>query len=60
MNQFLLFAGASYYASGGWDDFVDSFDNVEEARDYVEVAAKERPHDYDWHHIVDSNTGEMV
>jgi hypothetical protein len=60
MNQFLLFAGAFYYASGGWDDFVDSFDTVEEAHDYVDVAAKERPQDYDWHHIVDSNTGEMV
>lgn len=54
MNRYLLFAFDSYYPQGGWEDFVESFDTLEDAleagglleRDYIQV--------------VDSDTGEVV
>lgn len=57
MNQFVLFAGDNYYPGGGWQDFVDSYDTVEEA-----VAAG-KPDEDDWgkwYHVIDITTGERV
>lgn len=34
MKRYLLFIGLHYYPLGGWDDFKDSFDTVEEAKQY--------------------------
>lgn len=63
-QRFVLFAGDTYYPSGGWDDFRGSFHTKEEA----ERAAKEgwtRDHPmwtgkYDWTQIIDLETGEEV
>ena len=52
MKRYLVFAGADYYPSGGWGDFIDSFDDIDEAR----AAAP----DCDWQEVVDKDTGEVV
>jgi len=61
MKQYLLFAGDNYYPAGGWDDFIDSFDEPEDAVIAGEV--KETHYGithkkYDWYHIIDSKTGK--
>ena len=55
MKQYLLFAGFSYYPSGGWNDFIDSFDTNEEALTY-----KKENDNYDWYHVIDTVTGERT
>ena len=47
MKKFLLFVGDAYYPEGGWNDFVDSFDSVEEAKEKI-------PEDCDWWHVINS------
>ncbi len=42
--MFLLFAGDTYYPSGGWEDYRGSFATLESAVD----AAK----GWDWYHVV--------
>ena len=32
MKRFLVFGGEDYYPHGGWGDFIDSFDTIEEAK----------------------------
>ena len=54
MNRFLLFAGDTYYPSGGWRDLEGNFETLEQA----EAAAEEL--DPDWWHIVDMESGESV
>jgi len=56
MNRFLLFAGSYYYPSGGWNDFVQSFESLESAKDYIITNVS----GYDWIQIVDSKTEEIV
>lgn len=71
-KHFFLFAGASYYPGGGMRDFIDSFETLEAADEYV----KENNHDrdsysyhgrkWDWYHICDirdymaDNVGDAV
>lgn len=57
MKRYALFAGSSYYPSGGWKDFVGSFDTAMEARVPGIVGYSES---YDWYHIIDLRTGEEV
>jgi hypothetical protein len=52
MKRFLLFAGDNYYPEGGWDDFINSFDTLEEVELNLGVC--------DWFHVVDSTTGEKI
>lgn len=51
-ERYLLFAGDRYYPAGGWQDFKMDFDSVDPA-----VIAGG---DYDWWHVVDRATGEVV
>lgn len=51
MKKYMLFAGDTYYPSGGFFDLVGDYDTVEEAR---EKGAK-----YDWYQVVDSITFEI-
>ena len=54
MKRFLLFSGMVYYPSGGWGDFDDSFDSLEEAKT---AALKTFDDDgCDWWQIVDCET----
>jgi len=52
--RYLLFAGYTYYPSGGWGDYRGSFETVEEAVARFEKDKKENW--WDWYHIVDSQT----
>jgi hypothetical protein len=54
MKRYMLFAGDDYYPAGGWDDFIGSFDSVEDA-----MASFPRDR-YDWWHIVDATIGQEV
>jgi hypothetical protein len=58
MKQFLLFACSQYYPSGGWNDLKGDFETLDEAKEEWNKYAKEKV--YDWGHIVDLKTGEMV
>jgi hypothetical protein len=53
VKRYLLFAGETYYPSGGWDDFIASFDTVAEARD----AGIQHTERFGWFHIIDATTG---
>lgn len=52
MKRYLLFCGYDYYPSGGWSDFVGSYDSILEAHRGMIFK--------DWYHIVDSTTLEIV
>ena len=53
VKNFILFGGDRYYPSGGWEDYVNSYETLEEARMY----AKDR---YDWWHVLDLTTKTIV
>jgi len=60
--MFLLFAGESFYASGGFNDFIDTFDSLEEAEAAGKLLQeKGRPTKYDtierldWFQVVNQN-----
>jgi hypothetical protein len=52
LKRYLLFAGNTHYACGGWRDFKNSFDTVNES----EIAGKELidGRHCEWYHVVDS------
>lgn len=52
MKRFLAFGGDSYYPSGGWRDFEDDFDDLEQA---IQSVIHE-----DWFHVVDLETRTFV
>lgn len=56
MKRYLLFAGSLYYPSGGWDDFIASFDTVDECV----ARAKTDPYSMDWWHILDTTTWQIA
>lgn len=56
MKRFMLFAGMHYYPAGGWDDFVDSFDTVEDAVAHPKIVSEY----WDWWQVVDTATGTVV
>lgn len=51
-KRFLVFAGFSYYPNGGWDDFKQACNTLEEAY----TVGREQKKTYDWVNIVDLNT----
>jgi hypothetical protein len=55
MKRYFLFVFASYYPAGGWDDFVESFDSIDEAKTHPDARPSEGQA-----HIVDSLNGEKV
>jgi hypothetical protein len=50
MKQYLVFAGLHYHPLGGWNDFIDSFDDLKAAR---MVALSHVRTQSTWSHIVD-------
>jgi hypothetical protein len=56
MNRYLLFAGSRYYPSGGFRDFIGSFDTIEDAESH---GSSER-FDYDLWQVVDLSIGQVV
>lgn len=63
-SRFALFMGEHYYPSGGWGDFVASFDTIEEARRSLELALKEdQKHAvrrFEWWEIVDLHKAKRI
>ncbi len=57
LKRFLLFAGKNYYPSGGWRDFIDSFDTKEDAEGFYlndgPVGTPAHPYNFDWYQIID-------
>lgn len=53
LKRFILFRCDYYYPSGGWNDFVGSFDTLEEANN---IALKNFKSNNEWFHIIDLNT----
>ena len=54
MKRYLLFAGEQYYPHGGWCDFKDSFDSLEEAFAYGLYKHPDGERRYDWCDVVDT------
>ena len=54
MKRYLLFAGQSYYANGGWADWKGTFDTLEEAVAHLTKL------DIDWFHVIDIQTLKAV
>lgn len=52
IKRFLVFAGDTYYPTGGWSDYRCSFDTEKEALKWL------ARYNYDWNHIVDMQTGK--
>lgn len=57
MKRYLLFAGDTYYPAGGWDDFIDSFDSFEAAREDPKLVERSK---YGWWQIIDTVTMEQT
>ena len=66
MKRYMLFAGQNYYARGGCNDFVKSFDNREDAATQGKnICCSEycEAHDLfqqDWWHVFDTEIEGMV
>jgi hypothetical protein len=54
----MLFAGSTYYPSGGMNDFVSSYPTIEEA--IKGYHAKYINHSYMWAHVYDKETGDTM
>lgn len=54
MKRFIVFSGLQYYPEGGMSDFDDSFDTLDEAKNFL------LEHRYDWAHVYDTVTQERV
>ena len=54
MKKYLVFAGCDYYPSGGWGDFIGSYDVLQDA--LIKVIQFKN----DWYHIVDRDTMNIV
>lgn len=56
MKRYAVFQGYYYYPAVGWKDHVQSFENEDEAREYVELESGGN----DWWQIVDLTTGHII
>ena len=57
MKRYLLFMGMHYYPCGGWEDFKDSFDTIEEAQQHFKDAEMGWSA---WFQIIDTSTWERI
>lgn len=49
LKRFLIFIGDNYYPNGGSNDFKNSFDTIQEAKDSTSTGH------YEWAHIIDAS-----
>lgn len=59
-KQFVLMGGQKYYACGGFEDFLGSFDTREEAEVAEKAWREAEGHDYIWTQIADLSTGDYT
>lgn len=60
MKRYLLFGGPCYYPSGGWGDFMGSFDTVAECITKAKTPDGVYHSTPEWWHVIDSETGKEV
>ncbi len=64
LDRYLLFYGRDYNSSGGWRDFLDSCEFIEEAkekgRELVTKKCELMSEEIEWVHIVDSEIEKIV
>lgn len=61
MKKYLIFCGKElYYASGGFNDFFNSYDTIEECHLARAKLEKDINSDMEWWHIVDRDTLAIV
>lgn len=67
MKRYLVFKGHQYYAKGGWNDFIASYDTLPEASKRAEEDETYEMHGgelgklgYDWVQIVDLQLGKTI
>lgn len=66
LNRFLVFGGPTYYAAGGFHDFLDSFADIDDALAFADEKRPVHPdidrleNVYDWWHVFDSKTKQCV
>ena len=65
MKRVLVFAGNSYYADGGWEEFLGDFDTTEEATAFIEAKLPELEHEARgngpvWWQIVDTEIKSII
>jgi hypothetical protein len=60
MKRFAAFEFETYYPGGGFNDFLDTFDTVEEATAAVDAKHKAADAFSPRGHIVDLTTGKIV
>lgn len=64
--RFLVFGGDVYYASGGFHDYMGSFDTLEEAERFANATHQVHPKidrqedNYEWWHIFDMAERRIV
>jgi len=58
MKKYLLFCGCSCNSYGGWDDFRNDFDTIEQIKKYVQKNRKKT--ECDWVQIVDTTTKKVT
>lgn len=59
--NYLLFAGATYYPGGGWDDFRGAYEELQHAVDAGQGALTQSNSGLiDWWHAVSIETGAIV
>lgn len=60
MKKFLVFAGETYYPSGGWEDYCGEFDNLSDAIAHAESLGPSSDYPYRWAHVADVSHGKIV
>lgn len=66
MKRFMTFAGSTYYASGGANDFLDSFDvrkdAVQAGKNACDPECRKENTGWteDWWHVFDTEKGEVI
>ena len=61
MNNFMLFGGEFYYAKGGLNDWLGTFNSLEEAFEYKKIQYPEYTYrELDWYQVFDKTSMEIV
>ena len=60
MIRYILFAGQSYYAKGGANDYAERYDTLDESIAKGEELIAKSQWSEDWYHVFDVETGKIV
>jgi hypothetical protein len=61
LRRFILLGGDTYYAAGGFNDFISSFDSLDDAVAEARLRESFRSIDsFDWWHVWDCVTNSVV